>query len=281
MTVIPARDAQLRMADQAFHDCAEIDCAPAVNRFLGTRFAVLAELTWLRGRATMINVVIIGVVDGASTGGQAIIERGGDLGAAARTAFATAFDRWQADAQGTFVIDSTPPGALVSIDGSAVGRAPIRQLVNVGVHTIGVSLDGYDAQSREVTIDRMEEHPLTFVLTETVAPAAMESAPPHVQPELRWENRPQLANWLLGFGLVGLAAVFAIEPIWTAATVGNVYDHGAAGTDTVVFGPLSEAFAILSGACLIAGVVVLVVVPLNDRVSIAATPSELRLRGTF
>jgi hypothetical protein len=281
MTVIPASDAQTRMADQPFRDCAEIDCAAAVNRFLGTRLAVLAELTWLRGRPTMINVVLIGTTDGASTGGQALIERGGDLATAAHTALATAWDRWAADAQGTVVIDTTPTGALVSIDGSPVGRAPVRQLVSPGAHTIAATLDGYDAQTREVTIDRLEEHPLSFVLVETAAPAPVVTAEPRTPPPLRWENRPQFANWLLGFGLIGLGAIFSIEPVWTGVTNGTVYDHGAAGTDTVVFGPWSIAWAIISGACVIAGVVVLLVVPFSDRVAMVMGPTGAQLRGTF
>ena len=93
LVVMGSHDAQLRMTDQPIEGCAAIDCAPDVNRFLGTTFAVLTELTWLRGRPTMINIVLIGIDNGVSAGGQAVIERGEDLAAATRTAFSIAWDR--------------------------------------------------------------------------------------------------------------------------------------------------------------------------------------------
>ena len=278
LVVMPSRDAQLRMADQPIESCAAIDCAPDVNRFLGTAFAVLTELTWLRGRPTAINIVLIGVDAGASAGGQAMIERGGDLSTAVRSAFSSAWDRWQADSQGQLVIDSTPTGAFISIDGTNVGRAPLRQLVTAGVHTVVATLEGRPAQTREVTLDRHEERPLTF---ELAAPAAVVETLEAPAPIERWEDRPHWANWAIGGAALAIAIGLAVDPIWTAATAGTVYDRGAAGTDTVSFGPTSAALAIVSGAALIAGVVVVVVQPITEHVRVVVTTGGLRVDGAF
>lgn len=277
LVVMASRDAQLRMADQPMEGCADIDCAPDVNRFLGTTFAVLTELTWLRGRPTMINVVLIGLDDGVSAGGQAVIERGGDLATAVRTAFSTAWDRWQADAQGQLQIDTTPPGAFVEIDGTSVGRSPIRQLVATGVHTVRVALDGYVTETREVTLDRHEERALVIEL----APPAPEPTPPPVAVTETFEDQPHWSNWVIGGGAIALAIGLSISPIWTAATAGELIDHGAAGTETVVFDAQSAALAVIGGALLIGGVVFLVLHPITERVRVGVGPTSVGVEGTW
>jgi hypothetical protein len=277
LVVMASRDAQLRMADQPMEGCSAIDCAPDVNRFLGTTFAVLTELTWLRGRPTMINVVLIGLESGASAGGQAVIERGGDLGAAVSAAFAMAWDRWQADAQGQLVIDTTPPGAFIEIDGASVGRAPIRQLVGAGVHTVRATLEDYVASSREVTIDRHEERALSIELTSNT-PVVTDTPP--IVPEERYEEQPSWLNWVLGGGGLLLGVGLAISPIWTAATAGDVI-MGATGTDTVVFDTTSIALTVISGAVVVGSTVFLIVHPINDRIRVGASATSLTVMGTF
>lgn len=278
LVVMASSDAQLRMTGQAMEACSAIDCAPEVNRFLGTTFAVLTELTWLRGRPTMINVVLIGLETGHSSGGQVVIERGRDLADATREAFSTAFDRWQADQQGQIVIDTAPQGAFVEIDGTSVGRSPIRSLVPAGVHTVRVTLEGYRTELHEVTIDRHEERPLSYALVAEAEVVAEVVVPP---PEERFEDRPHWANFALGGGLAALAVGLAVSPIWTLATEGQVMDHGTAGTETVVFGPVSGTLLALSAASLIAGVVVLVVQPITEHVRVTLGATSLSLEGTF
>lgn len=277
LVVMASRDAQLRMADQPMEGCSAIDCAPDVNRFLGTTFAVLTELTWLRGRPTMINVVLIGLESGASAGGQAVIERGGDLAAAVNAAFSQAWDRWQADSQGQLVIDTTPAGAFIEIDGSSVGRAPLRHLVAAGVHTVRATLEGHVAESREVTIDRHEERALSIELaSETV----VADETPVVPPAEQYRDEPSWLNWAIGGAGLALAVGLAISPIWTAATTGEVIPSGT-GTDTVVFEAQSAALAIVSGVVLIGSTVFMILHPINDRVRIGATATSITLMGTF
>lgn len=262
LVVMASRDAQLRMSDQPMENCSAIDCAPEVNRYLGTSFAVLTELTWLRGRPTMINVVLIGLDDGASAGGQVVIERGADLADSVRQAFSIAWDRWQADSQGQLVIDTTPAGAFVEIDGASVGRAPLRHLVPAGVHTVRVTLEGYQGDTREVTVDRHEERPISITLAAATASVEVTTAPE--EPQYDDHVEPHWANWVIGG--VGLAAAIglAISPVMTAASEGTVTDRGAAGTDTVYFGEQSIALALVSGAVLIGSVVWLVLHPIEE-----------------
>lgn len=269
LVVMASRDAQLRMSDQPMEHCSAIDCAPDVNRYLGTSFAVLTELTWLRGRPTMINVVLIGLDDGASAGGQVVIERGADLAESVRAAFSMAWDRWQADAQGQLVIDTSPAGAFVEIDGASVGRAPLRHLVPAGVHTVRVTLEGYEGDTREITVDRHEERPISITLSPLVA--SVEVTPTPEEPQYDEHVEAHWANWVIGG--VGLAAAIglAISPVMTAATAGTVTDRGAAGTDTVYFGEQSIALAVVSGAVLIGSVVWLVIHPLEERVRVPHT----------
>ena len=140
LIVLAARDAQLRMMGQPMEDCGAIECAPDVNRFLGTAFAVLTEVTWTRNHATAVNVVLIGLAADHAAGGQASVSRASELAEATFAAFGMAWDRWEADRQGQLVVESTPAGAFVEVDGVSVGRAPIRRLVTTGVHTVRLAL---------------------------------------------------------------------------------------------------------------------------------------------
>ncbi len=281
LVVMAASDAQLRMTGQPIAQCSEIDCAPAVNRFLGTAFAVLTDLTWLRGRPTMINVVLIGLESGHSSGGQVLIERGRDVADATREAFSTAFDRWQADQQGQIVIDTAPSGAFVEIDGMSVGRSPIRSLVPAGVHTVRVTLEGYRTELHEVTIDRHEERPLSYALV-AEAEEPVVTAPVAPPPsEGHFDERPSWVSFALGGGLVALGAGLLVSPIWTLATEGQVTDRGLEGTETVVFGPVSGTLSALGAASVITGVVVLAVQPITERVRVTLGAGSLSLAGTF
>ena len=280
LVVMASRDAQLRMSDQPIERCAAIDCAPDVNRFLGTTFAVLTELTWLRGRPTMINVVLIGLDSGVSAGGQAVIDRGEDLAAAVRSAFAQAWDRWQADAQGQLVIETTPPNAFVEIDGTNVGHSPIRQLVSAGAHTVRATLEGYVPESREVVVDRQQERTVTIALSAS-EPDDVDDTPPPPPVEEAYREEPSVWNFVIGGAVLAAGAGLAISPIWTLATQGEVNTRADGTTDTVSFGPQSLALAIISGALIVGATVFMIVHPITDRIRIGVAGTGLRLEGVF
>lgn len=281
--VLSARDAQLRMMGQSMEDCGAIECAPEVNRFLGTAFAVLTEVTWLRGRPTAVNVVLIGVSSDHTAGGQASAPRG-ELEDATSTAFGIAWDRWEADRQGQLLVESTPPGAFVEVDGTSLGRAPVRRLVTTGVHTVRLALEGYVSETREITIDRHEERTLSVTLAPTehtaalAAEAAAESsggATSTVVPTT--VDRPHWANWVLGGGLIAASVGLAIEPIYAASIAGQRAPTG----EFYAFGAQEGILTGLSAACLIGGIVVLAVQPFRETITVEPGLGSLRIRGTF
>ena len=284
LIVLSARDAQLRMMGQPMEDCGAIECAPDVNRFLGTAFAVLTEVTVNRGRANAVNVVLIGLASDHASGGQASVARASELEEATFAAFGVAWDRWEADRQGQLVVESTPEGAFVELDGASVGRAPIRRLVTTGVHTIRLTLEGYVTETREITIDRHEERTLTVTLSAVGAAVGTEAggggtsivregaegAPGTTVERAHW------ANWLIGGGLLAAAVGLAIQPIYALAVEGDAAPGGyyqVVASDWVLLG--------LSGACLIGGVVVLAIQPIRETVVIEPGLGFLRVRGTF
>lgn len=284
--VLSARDAQLRMMGQPMEDCGAIECAPDVNRFLGTAFAVLTEVTMNRGRANAVNVVLIGLASEHASGGQASVGRPSELEEATFSAFGVAWDRWEADRQGQLVVESTPEGAFVELDGASVGRAPIRRLVTTGVHTIRLALEGYVTETREITIDRHEERTVTVTLSAVGGGSAVSGSgtgPPTESsiagattggPET--VERAHWANWLIGGGLLAAAVGLAIQPIYALAVEGDAAPGGyyqVVASDWVLLG--------LSGACLIGGVVVLALQPIRETVVIEPGLGFLRVRGTF
>jgi|GEM_PF-2730334 len=282
--VLSARDAQLRMMGQPMEDCGAIECAPDVNRFLGTAFAVLTEVTWLRGRPTAVNVVLIGLASDHAAGGQASVARGSELEDATMTAFGIAWDRWEADRQGQLLVESTPPGAFVELDGTSVGRAPIRRLVTTGVHTVHLALEGYVSETREITIDRHEERTLSVTLAPTEITAA-QAGPGDGGSEgeapstgvLTTVDQPHWANWVLGGGLLVASVGLAIEPIYAASIAGQRTPTG----EFYAFGAQEGILTGLSAACLIGGIVVLAVQPFRETVTIAPGLGSLRIHGTF
>ena len=127
-----------------------------------------------------------------------------------------------------------------------------------------------------MTIDRQGERALSYAL---VPEAPMDEVV--VVPVDTFEDRPHWANWVLGGGLALLGVGLAISPIWTLATEGQVTDRGAAGTDTVVFGPVSGTLMALGAASFIAGVVVLILHPITEHVRVGVGVARLSVEGTF
>lgn len=284
LIVLGARDAQLRMMGQPMEDCGASECAPDVNRFLGTAFAVLTEVTWIRNRATAVNVVLIGLAADHAAGGQASVGRPSELAEATFAAFGMAWDRWEADRQGQLVVESTPAGAFVEVDGVSVGRAPIRRLVTTGLHTIRLALEGYVSETREITIDRHEERTVSV----TLAPVGGVVAADGAADPIGWrdddalpllaEDRPHWGNWVLGGGLLAAGVGLAIEPIYAAAIDGQPLPDRSG---FYRFGVLEGVLVGASVACLVAGVVILAVQPIRESVSVEVGLGSLRVRGTF
>ena len=74
---------------------------------------------------------------------------------------------------GQLAISSTPVGAQIDINGVNAGNTP-KYISNqvVGTYIVTVSHDGYEPQSKQVTVTEGEEASLNFALREKVQPAA-------------------------------------------------------------------------------------------------------------
>lgn len=271
--VIAPRDAQLRMVGQPMRDCAAIDCAAGVNRFLGTGFAVLTEIAWVGGRVTMVNVALIGLEDGESVGGQAEVVAG-DVDAAVRGAFQAAWDRWVASQQGYLIITTTPPGAFVELDGQSLGRAPLRRLFRAGAHTLRITLEGHRAVTREITLDRHEEREVAITLTEGEGEEAIGAAPATAtREETHW------ASYAIGGALIAGGIAALVSPIWTLADLGAPV--GTDGVEYVSFGPVSGTLLGIGAAAILGGVVMMIVGPIRTSVVVTPERAQLSIGGWF
>jgi hypothetical protein len=279
VVVLATRDAQMRMTGQPMHDCAAIDCADEVNRYLGTAFAVLTEIAWAGGRVTMINIAIIGLEDGESVGGQAEVT-GGDAAGAARAAFQAAWDRWEASQQGYVSVTTTPEGAFIDLDGQSIGRAPVRRLARAGAHTIRATLEGYEPATRDITIDRHEERALEIALD----PEGTTSDTPEPQPATpTTREEGHWSNFLVATGLILGGGAALISPIWTLVDQGvvTVVGTGMGPDEYVQFGPVSGVLLGIGAAAIVGGVIIMIAQPIRTTVTVSPDSARLTISGTF
>lgn len=70
---------------------------------------------------------------------------------------------------GTFVLNTTPGGCQVSVDGKPVGTSPLEQQLSVGSHRVQVSKSGYQTQSFDIQIRHNERWNEQRTLSKQVA----------------------------------------------------------------------------------------------------------------
>jgi len=79
----------------------------------------------------------------------------------------------QAPTTGTLQVFSSPPGAAVELDGSAVGVTPWSDGIAPGIHSVHLSRAGYAPQTRQVVVTAGQ----TATLNVSLTPAASNQAP--------------------------------------------------------------------------------------------------------
>ncbi len=104
-------------------------------------------------------------------------------------------------------VDATPPGAVVALDGEAVGTAPWEAKLPLGKVTVVVSAPGYVTQTRELHLIQEAREALRFDLVAVAAPKQAE--PP---PEDRFE--------------LGASGAFAVAPLLYGPTCEDTCDAG-------------------------------------------------------
>jgi hypothetical protein len=88
--------------------------------------------------------------------------------------------------RGTLVVNTTPPGANVSVDGTPAGISPVT-LENVmpGNHTVAVAREGYVAEEQQVTVAAGVTSPVDFALSpSSLVPTFPKKAPGPLQATL-------------------------------------------------------------------------------------------------
>jgi hypothetical protein len=77
----------------------------------------------------------------------------------------------------TLIVETTPPGAMVKVDGRVVGVSPIVEPVEPGEHTITIVKEGYHERERKVTFVAGGEETVTLGLQPIPVPVAEPEAP--------------------------------------------------------------------------------------------------------
>jgi hypothetical protein len=159
-------------------------------------------------------------------------------------------------AQGKLIINSDPPNALVSVDGTLQGETPVVVVVAVGSHTILADRDGYATATMEAAVTPGQARTVTVKLT------------PGGNSETASSGRHVPVVGILvsagGLGLLAGAVVFNLQAQGAAQQMTQLF---AAGTGTYdrsaqaieakghTASALSWTMGLLGGAALVTGVI--------------------------
>jgi hypothetical protein len=127
-------------------------------------------------------------------------------------------------------VNSSPPGALVFIDGEAVGRTPFSSTtLDVGHHVIKLELTGYDQVVKTVQVRGNQTTSLDEqLLNRAIWPSGTASPKP---------TRP--INWVpilrySSYALYGLAAVSAVAAIGSWGAMSKAEDRASGHIDSLL-----------------------------------------------
>jgi tetratricopeptide (TPR) repeat protein len=104
-----------------------------------------------------------------------------------------------------------PPGALVVVDGRAIGTTPFTGDLPLGKHRVLVSLEGYRDASREITLEAATPDELSETLEQKIT--AQAAAPPRSDSSVReGDRRFGALPWVLsGAGVASLGGALGFE----------------------------------------------------------------------
>lgn len=143
--------------------------------------------------------------------------------------------------RGGVVVNSNPPGALVSIDGQPVGRTPYsHSMLDVGNHVIKLELTGYDQVVKTASIKgnqttTLDEQLLSRAVFASGPSSQKPSRPIHWVPILRYTS----------YALYGLAGISAIAAIGSWAGMNKAEARASGHIDTLLseLGPRATDYA--------------------------------------
>ncbi len=76
------------------------------------------------------------------------------------------------------VLETTPPGALLKVDGKEVGKSPFKGPLPPGAHTVSAELAGFTLASKSVTVRAGEETSEKLALASAPGSLSVETTPP-------------------------------------------------------------------------------------------------------
>jgi hypothetical protein len=248
--------------------CSAPACAIEVARSLGLRRAVLVRVEAGGGAAARLSITL---VDPERRTGDASVDIvGGDVAAAVRAAYQHAELALDLGDRGLLRVQSTPEGALVTIDGEPAGLAPVERRLVAGPHRLALTLDGFASEQRSIELGRGRMLELHVKLARLgLAPAAA------------GQRKPSPLNWIVGGALVLAAAPALVISLRTLASDGDcarARDASGGCSEEVHFGARSGLLLGLGSAALAAGAYVLIAAPFT--IAAQAEPRGARVAVT-
>ncbi len=258
--------------------CDDLSCWAEAGAEAGAAYLILPRVT-ASGRDYEVRIQLVDVATASvvATTEQTcevcgVQEAAEVLGSASATLAAKVANTEQGPP--VLAIDAQPPGALVSVDGELIGRAPIEREVETGTHWISITLDGYVSQKREISSTRGVRESLSFQLQPT---------------PVIGRTKMELAGWsLVGIGAAGLGTgvVLAVLEERPNRLRCDGDDVDPEGDCRLRYATLEAGIGTLAaGGVLFATGLTLALVGRKKRrranTSVALTPRSVVLRGRF
>ncbi|HJL18070.1 MAG TPA: PEGA domain-containing protein [Sandaracinaceae bacterium LLY-WYZ-13_1] len=256
--------------------CEAVECAPALARQAGADVVLLVSVEATEGGGSRIRVESV-PADGDRRGATAEVGDAG-FGAAAGAALQELLSEPPPTRRGFLTVRTTPPGAAVSIDGEAVGRAPLRRMVAPGEHAVRIAPAAGPPRERTVEVRPLEETAVEVDL------GAEDEAPGEPMAETGpTRTEPSPFNWLLGGGLAIAGIVTLISPLQTLAQEGECVElvEDAGCVEMVRFGAQSGVLLGVGLALLTGAVIVDAVAPIRVEVQVSDSAGLVGVRGRF
>ena len=83
---------------------------------------------------------------------------------------------------GILSVRTSPPGAMVLVDGEPLGRAPLETEVSPGRRVLRVRAPGYDTHEQRLEVAAGEQYPVEVALVPVAAPLGLEGDSWYVNP---------------------------------------------------------------------------------------------------
>ena len=238
-------------------------------RELGARHGLCLDVDRTATGATAVTIDLVRA-DGAAGEGTAESPRG-DTARATREAYRRAELAIELGSTALLRVHTTPEGALVEIEGSLAGHAPLERRVTPGPHEVGLSLDGFAPERHKVDVTPGRAVDVIVHLERAKAPVSTRS-------------EPSPLNFIVGGALlVGAAPALALSLIALARDGDCTGGRDASGAceARVHFGTRSAVLLGVGTAALAAGGFLVLATPIQVDVHAGPRSARLAVRARF